>query len=747
MRLQPTLQLLILFCCAPILLAQNSSTETDRLEKLLDDAYTQYYEYEYKKALESCLSLLNEARAAGNDYYIFRAYNKLGSIHNSVKDTAHSRIYFEKALQHALEIKSDSLISWGYNDLANVYAEDPLRYLKTITLYKEGIKVNQRAGLDDYENLTLYMNIGWTYLDVERPDAAFPYLQKTKELSKQKKQHPLFLINLDILFGRYYFYTDPISERAIQILEETAGRAVKGNYLEQAATSYKYLAKLYNNSGDLALANSSLLKQLELKEKLHKHQMEAQLNEATAKFELQQYQNDLAVARNEQVYADRLVAKSRLLVVIFAVAFIILFSALVVFYKSLKARKRFISKLHDKNVELTRAKEKAERLSLLKTQFFSTVSHELRTPLYGVIGISSLLLDNKKLNDHRNDLQSLKFSADYLLALINDVLTLNKIEANGIRLEHNAFHMGTLMNNIIRSFAFGLEQNNNQLHLRIDSALPDSFVSDSVRLSQILMNLVGNAVKFNENGNIWVTIHNMGETKSGNYKVYFEVKDDGIGIPKEQKNAIFEEFSQMENKNYNYQGTGLGLSIVKKLLSVFGSEIRLESELGAGATFSFEIEMEAIPSSVVEARELSHETYETLTAEEHFFDNFHILVVDDNKINQKITQKILETRNFQCSLANDGEEAIVLTREGKFDLILMDIHMPRMNGIEATKIIREFDQSTPIVALTAVEVAEMRKSILESGMNDIILKPYDVSQFLNTLFRNLSAAVGHNETF
>jgi len=120
MRLQPTLQLLILFCCAPILLAQNPSTETDRLEKLLDDAYTQYYEYEYQKALESCLSLLNEARAAGNDYYIFRAYNKLGSIHNSVKDTAHSRIYFEKALQHALEIKSDSLISWGYNDLAKV---------------------------------------------------------------------------------------------------------------------------------------------------------------------------------------------------------------------------------------------------------------------------------------------------------------------------------------------------------------------------------------------------------------------------------------------------------------------------------------------------------------------------------------------------------------------------------------------------------------------------------------------------
>lgn len=746
MRLQPTVQLLIVYCCASFLFAQSPSAKTDRLAKLLDDAYTQYYDYEYTKALESCLSLLDEAREAGDDYYIFRAYNKLGSIHNSVDDTAKGRTYFEKALQHALAVKADSLISWGYNDLANVYAEDTSRYLKTISLYSEGIKVNQRAGLDDYENLTLYMNIGWTYLDVERPKEAYPYIQKTKELSAQRDQHPLLLINLDILFGRYHYYTDPSSKTAINMLEGTANRAVEGNYLEQAATSYEYLAKLYKNSGNLDLANSSLLKQLEYKDKLHRHQMEAQLNEATAKFELQQYQNDLEVARNEQLYADRLVAKSRLMMVIFVIAFIILLIALVVFYKSLKARKRFISQLHNKNVELTRAKEKAERLSLLKTQFFSTVSHELRTPLYGVIGISSLLLDNKKLNDHRNDLQSLKFSADYLLALINDVLTLNKIEANGISLERNPFHLSTLMNNIIRSFAFGLEQHNNQLHLRIDSALPDSFVSDSVRLSQILMNLIGNAVKFNENGNIWVTIHNMGTTKSGNNKVYFEVKDDGIGIPKEQKNAIFEEFSQVENKNYNYQGTGLGLSIVKKLLNVFGSEIRLESELGSGATFSFEIEMEPISTNAIEVRELSKETYETLTAEEHFFDNFHILVVDDNKINQKITQKILETRNFKCSLANDGKEAIALTQNERFDLILMDIHMPRMSGIEATQNIRNFDQNTPIVALTAVEVAEMRKSIMDSGMNDIILKPYDVSQFLNTIFRNLSSVAEQNET-
>lgn len=216
--------------------------------------------------------------------------------------------------------------------------------------------------------------------------------------------------------------------------------------------------------------------------------------------------------------------------------------------------------------------------------------------------------------------------------------------------------------------------------------------------------------------------------------MHFEVLDDGIGIPQDKQASIFEEFSQANN--YNYQGTGLGLPIVKRLLGLFGSEIALKSELGKGTSFSFELTLEE--HVISEATEMSPLTADAALSDLSAIDNIHILVVDDNRINQKITQKILETRNFSCSLANDGVEAVAKARTQHFDLILMDIHMPEKNGIEATQEIRSFNQLTPIIALTAVEVAEIRRRILAVGMNDIILKPYDVSQFLTTILRNLN---------
>ena len=382
------------------------------------------------------------------------------------------------------------------------------------------------------------------------------------------------------------------------------------------------------------------------------------------------------------------------------------------------------------------AKDNAERLSQLKTQFFSTVSHELRTPLYGVIGLASILLEDET-SKNKEDLKSLKFSADYLLALINDVLLLNKMDANGVILEKTAYRLSSLTKSITRSFEFSLEQNNNKIHLHIDENLPDKQVGDYVRLSQILMNLIGNAIKFNENGNIWVSIDLLEKTKTGLYKTQFTIKDDGIGIPASKQKTIFEEFSQVENRNYNYQGTGLGLPIVKKLLALYESEVILKSEMGKGSIFTFIIDLEANISD-------KNETKKSLENEGtaiHVFENVHILVVDDNRINQKITQKILEKRQFKCSLADDGEQAISLVKKNTYDLILMDIHMPKVDGVEATKEIRKFNAEVPIVALTAVELDEMRATIMNSGMNDIILKPYDISQFLTTILRNLNKAL------
>ena len=707
----------------------------DSLQSLVKQIQEYYYSYNYKEAIEMSAMLIEEATKANDDYYVFRGYDELGQVHYVVRDTAKARFYFEKAVNQAINTKTDSLISWAYNNLGNVYSEDDSMYRKSIEFYEKAIAVNDKAGFDEIENLVQYVNIGWTYLDVEQHERAYPYLQKAQQLVKVKEQHPLLILNLDILFGRYHYYAGN-DEISIKILEKAAATSTKENYLEQASQSHEYLAMLYERTERHDLVTASLKKQREIDKERHELGKELSIYEASAKFEVEQYQRDLEVAKKEQDFKDELVAKSRLILAIFIAASIILFIGLISFYRLLKTRKKLIKKLRENNRELTVAKNQAEKLSKLKTQFFSTVSHELRTPLYGVIGLSSILMEDKKLSSHKDDLTSLKFSADYLLALINDVLTLNKMDADGIRIEKTPFMVNSLLKNIAKSFAFSLQQNKNNIHLHIDESLPPQFLGDSVRLSQILMNLVGNAVKFNENGNIWVSIHLLEILPSGQYKTLFTVKDDGIGIPKDKQETIFEEFSQVEQNNYNYQGTGLGLPIVKKLLSLFNSEIKLISDVGKGASFSFEIDLEEY--IVEEENGLSKLTPEGLMQKSSDLENIHVLVVDDNRINQKITQKILQTRHFLCSLANDGLEAIEMAKNNEYDLILMDIHMPNMDGVEATEIIRKFDPVTPIVALTAVEIAEIRKRVMEAGMNDIILKPYDVSQFLTTILRNLN---------
>jgi signal transduction histidine kinase/CheY-like chemotaxis protein len=415
---------------------------------------------------------------------------------------------------------------------------------------------------------------------------------------------------------------------------------------------------------------------------------------------------------------------------------IILIFILIILYNIGQSRRKINKELNVKNNELRKAKEEAERLSILKTKFFSTISHELRTPLYGVIGLTSILMEDKTLVNHENDLKSLKFSADYLLALINDVLQMNKMESNLLKLEKLSFNLKDLMHSIVKSFEFTRLQNKNTIHLEIDSTILNNLLGDPVRLSQILMNLVGNATKFTERGNIWISTK-LVEDKTDSAKVYFEIKDDGLGIPKNKHQIIFEEFSQLKSANYNYQGTGLGLPIVKKLLLLFNSDIHLESDAGIGAVFSFEIEFKKAATGI------AYNGIETIKDGSTFeeAEGRRILIVDDNRINQVVTQRILEQKSFICEICDNGLDAIEKVRNNYFDLVLMDVNMPGITGLEATVKIREFNKDIPVVALTALEIEEIREGIYEAGMNDIIIKPYDTSTFYQVIYRNIPSEI------
>ncbi len=721
-------------CISYISYAQQNAISLDSIENLRFRAFSNLDNLEYKNAIEIATQIISEGKDQNNAYYTFIGYDLMGTINTDMKDTLQARLNYEKALTVLKEEKMDSLLPWAYINLGNVESDQKEHYQKGINYYKKSIEINNIRESEE-NNLTPLINIAWTYLDENLPDMSLSYLIKAGKLLEKQEALPRDIANVRTLFGRYHTqkgnYT--LAEEAFLEVKKVIN---KGKFVAESLDYYKYYGKLSEIQGNYEKAYGLLKKAKELDEKKYEADKLREVQAANTRFNIKEYERTISSARKEQIINDQLFEKSRDLRNIFIIASIILLIALVAIFFAFKSRKKYIKRLHEKNNQLMTAKDNAERLSQLKTQFFSTVSHELRTPLYGVIGLASILLEDASNTSNKEDLKSLKFSADYLLALINDVLLINKMDANGIKLEKTSYRLSSLAKSIARSFEFSLEQNKNQIHLHIDKNLPDKQVGDYVRLSQILMNLIGNAIKFNENGNVWLHIDLIEKTKDGLYKTRFTVKDDGIGIPASKQKTIFEEFSQVENRNYNYQGTGLGLPIVKKLLALYGSEIKLESTMGKGSVFTFVINLKANNNNEQQPETKKESPKESSAI--HIFENLHILVVDDNRINQKITQKILEKRQFKCSLADDGEQAITLVKENNFDLVLMDIHMPKVDGVEATKQIRTFNKKIPIVALTAVELDEMRATIMDSGMNDIILKPYDISQFLTTILRNLN---------
>ncbi|SHJ50893.1 ATP-binding protein [Pseudozobellia thermophila] len=386
--------------------------------------------------------------------------------------------------------------------------------------------------------------------------------------------------------------------------------------------------------------------------------------------------------------------------------------------------------LQTKNNELKAARDAAVTAMEAKTNFLSTVSHELRTPLYAVTGLTHLLLEENPSENQKEHLKALKFSGDYLLNFINDILQINKIDADKLEPMNVEFNLKKVLQEVIDSLQQSAQANNTEIILDYDEDIPANLMSDPMKLSQIFMNLVGNALKFTKNGTVTV-IAKLLEQKEDNLRLFFEVKDNGIGISKDQQENIFEGFEQGSIQiNREYGGTGLGLTIVKSLLGLFNSKIQLESELGKGSSFFFELDVKAKDALVDDVSfEISEKDFD--------LKGLHILIVEDNKINQVITKKMLTKKEITSDIANNGGEAIDKARENKYDAILMDIHMPGIGGEEATIEIRKFDKVTPIVALTAISLDDSLESFYAAGCNDVITKPFKPEVFYKKIGENI----------
>lgn len=417
-----------------------------------------------------------------------------------------------------------------------------------------------------------------------------------------------------------------------------------------------------------------------------------------------------------------------------SIALIVILSLLTLsLYKNNNLRAKANELLQDKNSELQMAKEKAEKASLAKAQFLSNITHELRTPLYAVTGLTHLLLEENPKPHQKEHLNSLKFSGEYLLSLINNILDLNKLEANKVEIESTRFNLEKRVKDVLVALRKSADDKKNNLHLEYDENIPPKLMGDPLKLSQILINLIGNSLKFTQNGDVFVRVRKLEEDKN-KVRLHFEVEDNGVGISKKKQKSIFETFSQASLQiNRKFGGTGLGLSIVKNLLELMGSKIQLESTLGKGSRFWFDINLLIDQEQLIE----TPTTVVPFEVDYAALEGRNILVVEDNKINQMITKKILEKNKMNCLVADNGTDAIKLVQENNFDLVLMDIHMPGISGIEATQEIRKFNEQLPIIALTAVTIDENLDEFYKAGFNEIIPKPFKTEEFFEKIYRTL----------
>ncbi|MDX2246057.1 MAG: ATP-binding protein [Bacteroidia bacterium] len=714
---------------------------------------------EYENALQLCDSAIYFLNLVGEKGVkeIPRVFEIQGLIHRKAGNFPASMESLQKALAEWEKTDNKNGMASAYNNIGLIYLEQGMDSL-SLDYFHKFLRMAREINRKDFEG-SAYINLGVAFANLDQDSFAIlnyeDALKIFRELNQSNKT-ALLLNNIGALHRKNKNYELSIQYlfQALDVIAATDEMDIRihilnnlgANFLNlnQPKTAEPYIEKNY----DLAMGYGSLSQKVEalhlrtnfaeanrsFQEAFSYHQMYAQYKDSlfnetklqqTAnirhQFEIEKRETEANLLRREQLVHKDMIRKQRVLLAISIVGISVTLGLLVYLYRLLRYKKIANQRLRQQAADLKKAKEVAEDASRAKAEFLSVMSHEIRTPMNAVIGMTHLLLDEHPRPDQIEYLKTLKFSGTNLLNLINDILDFSKIESGKLNIEHIDFNLHEIVRGITHSLGIKGQDKNVTVKYHYDTSLAEHYNGDPVRLGQILTNLMGNAVKFTEHGYV-----ELRAEKTSDQGILFQVIDTGIGIPEDKQALVFEQFAQSSaDTARKYGGTGLGLAITKKLLELMGSEIRLKSIPGSGSTFYFYLPLAEVKNPI-------KTDTENPLGERKTFKNLNglsVLVAEDNKINQVIARKFLEKWGIRTTVVNNGQEALDQIRKESFDIILMDIHMPEVDGIEATRILRKSEDPAiahlPVIALTASALEEEIKTIMEAGMNDIVTKPFD----------------------
>jgi signal transduction histidine kinase/CheY-like chemotaxis protein len=754
-----------------IVYAKHDTQRVRYLIELVDSIYDEQIWPRYNEQAFTIGKRLSQDKnieiAAIGKRYLADAINNRGYLKDNQGDYTGALIEYFEALEIREGIDYKKGIASSYNNIGTIFQKQK-DLNRALDYYQKSFAIRKEED-DKIGMAKLLSHIGEIYIVKTDYDTALVYMTKSLNLARAANTADAIgtaLLNISdiyILLGKYDLAQANIKEaivflskinstkgllaaqiklglikieqkqytNAIAIGNTALQTAEKFKFLESKNTVYQLLSNAYEKQGNTNMAYRYFKMFVALRDSLSKQ------NTGVIKQQLQ-YEFGKKEAENQGIQKEKDIHDQYVRNILLA-SCIVLFLFVGILMNRNYIRQKANEDLADKNTIIEQEKQRAEQSERYKSQFLSNISHEIRTPMNAILGMSDLLIATNVNEQQLKYINAIKKSSENLSLIINDVLDFSKIEAGKVELENIPFRPRDVVEDVYNTLKFKAEEKSLDFRLFVDERVAPILWGDNFRLYQILMNLTGNAIKFTEKGTVFIEIILLEQTPTSQVLRYY-VKDTGVGIAHEKKSTIFNSFQQAEQStSRRYGGTGLGLSIAQQLVKLRNSEIFVESELGKGSTFYFDVTY-----PIANEEEFAKINIEDNIKEHTQFKGIKILLAEDNEYNQIVAVESLirHLDNCEVQVANNGKEVIVLLERNEYDIVLMDLSMPEMDGYEATRHIRqnfEGDKATiPIIALTAFAFEEEEKC-LEAGMNAYLTKPFKISHLLSLMSKFILA--------